>query len=103
MASRADNEYVPDSVSPPGATLKELLAERDLSPADLARQVDCPLQVIDGVITAHAAMTPEIAHQLERVLGVPARFWLRREQDYRAALARAQARAHPIALDGGTG
>lgn len=87
MASPA-NEYRPDYVSPPGDTLDELLEERGMSQAELAERTGRPKKTINEIIKGKAAITPETALQLERVLGVPANFWLKREQQYREFLAR---------------
>ena len=87
MASPA-NEYRPDYVSPPGDTLEELLEERGMSQAELAERTGRPKKTINEIIQGKAAITPETAMQLERVLGTPASFWLKREQQYREFLAR---------------
>jgi HTH-type transcriptional regulator/antitoxin HigA len=87
MASPA-NEYRPDYVSPPGETLEELLEERGMSQAELAERTGRPKKTINEIIQGKTAITPETALQLERVLGTPASFWLKREQQYREFLAR---------------
>jgi HTH-type transcriptional regulator / antitoxin HigA len=87
MASPA-NEYRPDYVSPPGETLEELLEERGMSQSELAERTGRPKKTINEIIQGKTAITPETALQLERVLGTPASFWLKREQEYREFLAR---------------
>lgn len=87
MASPA-YEYRPDYVSPPGETLEELLEERGMSQAELAERTGRPKKTINEIIQGKTAITPETALQLERVLGTPASFWLKREQQYREFLAR---------------
>jgi HTH-type transcriptional regulator/antitoxin HigA len=82
------NEYWPDTVSPPGDTLLELLEERGMSQAELARRTGRPTKTINEIVQGKTAITPETALQLERVLGTPASFWNRRERHYREALAR---------------
>lgn len=84
----AENQYVPDEVSPPGETLSEVLAEHGITQADLAERTGRPRKTIDEIIKGKAAITPETAIQLERVLGVPATFWNRRERQYREHLAK---------------
>jgi addiction module HigA family antidote len=81
-------EYAPDYVSPPGATLRDLLDERGLSQAELATRMGRPKKTISEIVNGKAAVTTETALQLELVLGVPARFWNTREQHYRECLAR---------------
>lgn len=88
MNSVSRNEYLPDVVSAPGETLEEILEERGMTQAALARRMDRPLKTINEIIRGKAAITPESALQLERVLGVSATFWNRRESLYREYLAR---------------
>lgn len=83
-----NNEYWPDTVSPPGDTLLELLEERGMSQAELARRTGRPKKTINEIIQGKTAITPETALQLERVLGTPASFWNQRERRYRESLAR---------------
>lgn len=82
------NEYHPSVVSPPGDSLLELLEDIGMSQAELARRMGRPTKTINEIIQGKAAITPETALQLERVLEVPASFWNRRERHYRESLAR---------------
>ena len=82
-----NNEYHPDEVSPPGETLVEVLEERGLSQADLAERMGRPKKTINEIVKGKAAITPETALQLERVLGIPAEFWNNLERNYREHLA----------------
>lgn len=82
------NEYIPDVVSPPGDTLLEIIEERGMSQAELSERTGRPKKTINEIIKGKAAITPETALQLERVLGAPASFWNDREQFYRESLAR---------------
>ena len=84
------HQYRPDTVSPPGETLRDLLEEMGLSQAELATRMGRPKKTISEIMNGKAAITTETALQLEMVLGVPADFWNAREQDYREYLAREQ-------------
>ncbi len=88
MANTRRNEYEPDVVSPPGATLQDVLDERGMTQADLASRMDRPKKTISEIVSGKEALTPRSALQLERVLGIPADFWMRREALYREHLAR---------------
>jgi HTH-type transcriptional regulator/antitoxin HigA len=88
MSDRVQNEYQPDYVSPPGETLQETLETIGMSQAELARRTGRPSKTINEIVQGKAAITPETALQLERVLGIRAGFWIRREQQYRESLAR---------------
>src|SRR5229473_994274 len=90
MADQYRNEYEPDDVSPPGVTLQETLDALQMSQAELAERAGRPKKTINEIIKGKAAITAETAIQFERVLGIPASFWIAREQNYREALARAK-------------
>lgn len=80
--------YAPPEVSPPGETLRELMEERNLSQAELSRRLGRPVQAINEIVAGKKEITEVTALELERVLQVPARFWLAREARYREYLAR---------------
>ena len=84
------NQYHPDVVSPPGQTLRETLGALEMSQAELAERMGRPKKTINEIIQGKAALTPETALQLERVLGIPAAFWNNRDYHYRESLAMKQ-------------
>ncbi|MCX7049493.1 MAG: hypothetical protein NTX50_28915 [Candidatus Sumerlaeota bacterium] len=90
MSTQTRNEYMPDSVSPPRDTLRELLKERGISYLELVARTDKTASVLCKILndSADAPITPGIALQLEQALGLPADFWLAREHAYREAQAR---------------
>lgn len=88
MSKESHNQYDPDVVSPPGETLRETLDAVGLSQAELAERMGRPKKTINEIIKGKAALTPDTALQLERVLGVPAAFWNNRDHHYREFLAR---------------
>src|SRR5216683_2157666 len=88
MTEVTANQYAPDTVSPPGETLLEVLESRGMSQAELAERTGRPIKTINEIVKGKAAITPETALQFELVLGIPATFWNNREQQYREALAR---------------
>jgi len=87
-ARRRPNEYAPTVVSPPGATLLDLLEERGMTQVDLARRLGRPKKTINEIIRGKTALTADTAMQLEQALGTPASFWIAREARYREHLAR---------------
>lgn len=87
MSNVIQNQYTPDYVSPPGETLEEVLEERGMTQAELALRMGRPKKTISEIINGKAAITPETALQLERVLGIRASFWNNRERHYQEALA----------------
>lgn len=78
-------EFSPNYAVPPGWTLSDLLEERGMSQADLARRTDLSLEYIDQLIEG---LVPLVALRLESVTGAPARFWLKRESTYQERRAR---------------
>ena len=75
----------------PGETLLETLWALDMTQTELAKRTGRPVNTINQIITGKATITPEIAVQLERVLGVPARIWNNLEAHYQDARARLDA------------
>ncbi|MFO7976580.1 MAG: HigA family addiction module antitoxin [Candidatus Hydrogenedentota bacterium] len=83
-----DRGYAPDIAIPPGETLRETIQALGMQQNELAERMGRPLKTINEIIKGKAAITPQTATELERVLGTPARFWLRLEMDYQEARAR---------------
>ena len=81
-------DFRPLYAVPPGETLQEFLDEREMSQSELARRMGRPFKTINEIINGKAAIMPETAIQLERVLGVPANFWTNLESQYREDQAR---------------
>lgn len=81
-------EFAPLYAIPPGDTLDELLAERQMSQSELARRMGRPFKTINEIVQGKAAIMPETAIQLERVLGIPANFWTNLERQYQEDKAR---------------
>ncbi len=88
MNSSTRNEYMPDYVAPPGETLLEALEDREMSQADLAERTGRPAKTINEIVQGKTAITPETALQFERVLCIPASFWINLEAHYQEYIAR---------------
>lgn len=82
------DEFTPDYAVPPGVTLKEVLDSKGLSQADLSLRTGLAEKTISQIVNGIAPITHETAEKLELTLGLPARFWNRRELSYRESLAR---------------
>lgn len=83
---------ISDLAIPPGEYLAEVLVEKRMSQAELARRTGRPVQAINEIIKAQKALTPETALQLERALSVPAHIWTGLESRYQLVLARQEER-----------
>jgi HTH-type transcriptional regulator/antitoxin HigA len=77
-----------DWASPPGETLLELLEERRMSQRDLARRTGLSPKHVNKLLHGLVPLSADVAVRLERVTGVPANFWNRREANYRSDLER---------------
>ncbi len=69
-------------VVPPGEALKEVIAQREMSQKELAKQTGLSTTTIRGVMRGKTAITPETALRFEKALGLSAEFWILREAAY---------------------
>jgi HTH-type transcriptional regulator/antitoxin HigA len=88
MGSQNRNEYQPDTVTPPGFYIQEKLEELGMTQTDLAGRTGRTKKTVNEIVTGKAPIEPETALQLERVLGIPARFWNNAERHYRDYIVR---------------
>ena len=77
--------------TPPGATIKEQLRDREMSQKEFAARMDMSEKHISKLVNGDVQLTPEVAVRLEMVLGVPAKFWNNLEAVYREKLIKAEA------------
>ncbi len=88
MSRRAEKyTYQPDVAIPPGETLLETIEVKGMSQRELALRTGITPKTINGIVKGKAPISMETAMALEKVLGVPARFWMNLEQQYRALAA----------------
>lgn len=76
--------------TPPGATIKEQLEYRGMSQREFARRMDYSEKFISQLINGQVELTPNTAHRLEMVLGVPSAFWMSLEARYREKLLKVE-------------
>jgi HTH-type transcriptional regulator / antitoxin HigA len=88
LGTAAPFEYRPQSISPPGETLKETLEELGIPQADLARRTGLSIKHINQIVIGKAAISPETALLFERATGVPAAAWNTLEANWRMHLVR---------------
>lgn len=77
--------------TPPGATIKEQINDREMSQKEFAARMDMSEKHISKLINGEVQLTPEVAVRLEVVLGVPAKFWNNLEAIYREKLIKVEA------------
>lgn len=85
-------------VFPPGEFLKEELEARNWSQTEFAEIIDRPVRLINEIIAAKRAITPETAKQLGASLGTSPELWLNLESTYQ--LSRVQSNNSAIARRG---
>jgi len=79
---KTELRFHPDYAVPPGATLRETIEIFGISQAELARRTGRPVKTINEIFKGRASITPGTALQFERVLGIPASFWINREKSW---------------------
>jgi len=78
-----DNKYKPNSTSPTGETLVDILKEQNISKIDLCDRSGISPSVICDIIQGKPIIDKEIAQKLEVVLNISADFWIKRDARYK--------------------
>ena len=87
-------------LSPPGDTIQETIDVMGMRQNELAERMGKTESKINDIIKGKEPITVNTALQLELVLGIPAKFWLAREANYREELARIeQQEAQELMID----
>ena len=79
-------EIAKSLISPPGDTIQEHIDFIGMSQAELAERMGRPKEKVNDIIKGREPITTATAFQLDKVLGIPAGFWLNREKTYRKEL-----------------
>jgi addiction module HigA family antidote len=74
----------------PGTILGDELAELNMSPAELARELHVPANRIYQLLAGKRSMTADTALRLQQWLGVSAAFWMNLQKRYELDLASEQ-------------
>lgn len=72
----------------PGVTLREKLEELKITPKEFAVRTGKPIKTISNVLNGKSSITPEMAVQFEKVLKIPASFWMAKQANYNEYIAR---------------
>jgi len=86
----AQSELRTDWASHPGDTIRRVAATRGLDVRELGHAAGQDAMRVRKVIQGDGAVDSSMARLLETLLGVSARFWLARQQQYDATYARLQ-------------
>src|SRR5437016_575623 len=74
----------------PGEHLAEELKELGISAAELARQIDVPVNRVTGIINGRRSITADTALRLGHWFGTSPEFWLNLQKLYELRLAQAK-------------
>lgn len=72
----------PDLLIPPDETISDVLAERNITRAELAARTGVSLAYVDSIIAGERDISSEFAVALEDVLGVPKSFWMNLQRNF---------------------
>ena len=81
-------KYQPDYAVHPGETLREKLEETGMTPKEFAIRTGKPVKTISEVLNGKSSITTDMAVQFEKVLGIPANFWTKKQANYNEFAAR---------------
>jgi len=88
MVTNTDDRAFSDLAVPPGELLAEELEARGMTQRELAGRTGRPGQKISEIINGKKSITYDTALELEKVLGIPAHFWVNLEASYQLSKAR---------------
>ncbi|ATQ42434.1 ImmA/IrrE family metallo-endopeptidase [Caulobacter mirabilis] len=92
----AAERFSPDWVSPPGDTIRDALACRDLTPDFLCQELGLSRTATDKLLVGDLFIDTELADGLATTLGASRQFWLSREFLYRERLGTQVQSAAPV-------
>ena len=80
-----DTEYLPDCISSPGGTIKDLMEYKGIDVQTLSSIANIDEDTILQIINGEIPIDQDIAKKLEIVFGVSSKFWITREKRFRRA------------------
>ncbi|WP_322768500.1 ImmA/IrrE family metallo-endopeptidase [Frankia sp. Cr1] len=86
------NELVPDWSIHPGTFLGTLLEKRAIRQSELAERTGLTTKHVNQIVNGVIGISGDVAVRLERVLGVPTRYWIQLDADYTAHASQQKAR-----------
>ena len=82
----------------PGEQLAQELRELGITAAELARQIDVPVNRITGIINGQRGITADTALRLGHWFGTSPQFWMNLQQQYELRLAEKEVGAQVASL-----
>lgn len=80
-------EFQPNWSSIPGNTIKDAILNKRVTISVLASKMQTTSEFLDELIKGQREITIDVAENLSKFLGASTDFWLKREEQYRKALA----------------
>lgn len=84
------NNFKPDWASPPGDTIKSILADEQMSKEEFAEEMNLSIDKAEDLLEGRTRITLATARRLNFVLSGSVEFWMRRDLQYRESLATAK-------------
>ena len=82
----------------PGEHLAEELRELGITAAELARQIEVPVNRVTGIINGQRGITADTALRLGHWFGTSPQFWMNLQQQYELRLAEREVGTHVASL-----
>jgi HTH-type transcriptional regulator / antitoxin HigA len=82
ITDKTKNAYIPDYAVHPGEILEEALEARQIKKGEFAERCGLSPKTISQIIAGVAPVTPEVALNFERVLGVSSNIWNNLNSNY---------------------
>lgn len=79
---------------PPGETIREILIDKNITPADFAARMGLSAEETEKLLNGINPVSYSTSELLEKTLGVPAQFWINLEAIYQAALEKEKDNAY---------
>lgn len=76
------NKIVPFIAVAPGATIKAELEARNIKQKEFAKAIGMQATHLSELIKGKRAISPKVASDLERELGINAKFWMKLQAEY---------------------
>lgn len=80
------SNYSPNWISPPGKTIKDILADKSINMKLFAQYLNQDITSVDDLLNGKKPITHEIAEILATTLGASIEFWLSRQYQYEEAI-----------------
>ncbi len=87
-----EDTFQPDWASPPGDTIKDMMAELSFQKTVLEYSFGWTAEQVDDLLEGRKKIDAEIADKLAEIFRSPSAFWLKREEQYREGLEQKKTR-----------